>query len=348
MVRFGLGVIATQPAGELVELIRTAEELGFEFCYLADDPHWRDPYTVIAAAARETSTIRLGFSATHVYLREPTFVAQALATIDELSGGRAEAVVSFGDPSILDTYHVPWRGRRPLARVREAFEVMRAYLDDGTVNHHGENFQYTDLEAGVRPVQARLPLLVGALGGPRSFELAGEVADGVQCGSTARENSRYVVEHVRKGAERAGRDPDALQMGAFCFLAVSEDGTSAREAGRRVTGGLLYAYPESMIARHGLEPEQVAPVLAAFGEGDLARALESTTSEIGSALTIAGTPEECVERIRSDLVEPGMEHVQLAILDPTVVATFTGTEVDGLPTTRRQLELIHDQVLPSF
>ncbi|WP_052668851.1 LLM class flavin-dependent oxidoreductase [Nitriliruptor alkaliphilus] len=345
MARFGLGLIATRSAGELVDLVRTAEQLGFDFCNLSDDPSARDPYAVVAAAATVTSTIRLGFSATHVYLRDPTLIAQSLATIDELSGGRVEAVVSFGDPSILDTYHVEWRGRRPLDRVREAIEVMRAYLDDGVVDHQGASFRYSGLQAGVRPIQAHVPLFVGALGGPRSFELAGEVADGVQCGSTSAENSAYVVDHVRAGAKRAGRDPDTLQMGAYCFIAVSADGTAAVEAARRMTAGLLGSYPESMILRHGLDPAQVAPITAALEDGDMARALELTTPEIGEALTIAGTPEVCAERIRTDLVEPGIDHVQLAILEPAAVEADTGSRVDGLPDIRRQLQLVHDGVI---
>jgi 5,10-methylenetetrahydromethanopterin reductase len=348
MARFGLGLIATRPAGELLDLVRTAEQLGFDFCNFADDPSARDPYAVVAAAATVTSTIRLGFSATHVYLREPTLIAQSLATIDELSGGRVEAVVSFGAPSILDAYHVEWRGRRPLARLREAIEVMRAYLDEGAVEHQGASFRYSGLQTGVRPVQARLPLLVGALGGPRSFELAGEVADGVQCGSASAENSAYVVEHVRAGAERAGRDPDTLQMGAYCFIAVSEDGTAAREAARRWTAGVLGSYPGSMLLRHGLDPAQLAPITAALGDGDLARALELTTPEIGRALAIAGTPEECAERIRTDLVEAGIDHVQLAILEPAAVEAYTGSRVDGLPGIRQQLQLVHDQVVAAL
>lgn len=347
MARFGLGLIATRPAGELVDLVRKAEQLGFDFCTLADDPSARDPYAVVAAAATVTSTIRLGFSATHVYLREPTLIAQSLATIDELSGGRVEAVVSFGDPSILDTYHVEWRGRRPLARLREAIRVMRAYLDDGAVDHQGASFHYSRLETGVRPVQARLPLLVGALGGPRSFELAGEVADGVQCGSTSAENSAYVVEHVRAGAQRAGRDPDTLQMGAYCFIAVSEDGTAAAEAARRMTAGVLGSYPESMILRHGVDPKQSAAITAALGDGDMARALELTTPEVGRALTIAGTPEDCAERIRTDLLEAGINHVQFAILEPSVIEAYAGSRIDGLPDIQHQLQLLHDRIVPA-
>jgi 5,10-methylenetetrahydromethanopterin reductase len=348
MVRLNYGLLGAYPAGEMVDLIRTADELGFDACHIADDPSLRDCWLVAAAAARETSSIRLGFSATHVYLREPTLIAQALATLDELSGGRAEAVVSFGDPQMLDAYHVDWRGQRPLARVREALRVMRAYLDVGAVDHDGEFFRYSGVETVVRPVQERLPLLVGALGGPRSFELAGEVADGVEAGSSARKNSAYVVEHVRRGAERAGRDPDALRMGAYCVTAVAEDAEAAKEAARVVAASWLPSYPESMIARHGIDPEEIAPIVAAFEEGDVDEALRRTTPEIGEAFTVAGTPEECAERLRTDLVEPGIDHVLLALVDPAVVETFTGERPAGLPDIREQLRLIHDSILPEF
>jgi 5,10-methylenetetrahydromethanopterin reductase len=346
MVRLSYGLTGAYPAGEMVELIRAADELGFHACHLADDPSSRDPWVVAAAGARATSSIRLGVSATHVYLREPTLIAQALATLDELSGGRAEAVVSFGDPAVLDAHHVQWRGRRPLARVREALGVMRAYLDDGVVDHDGEFFRYSSIEASARPVQDHLPLFVGALGGPRSFELAGEVADGVECGSASRENSAYVVEHVRRGAERAGRDPNALQMGAFCVTAVANDAQVAKQAARVIAAGWLPSYPDNMIARHGLEPDQVAPIIAALEQGDLGEAVRQTTPEISEALSVAGTPEECAERIRTDLVEAGIEDILLALVDPAVVAAYTGERPEDLPEACEQLRLIRDRLVP--
>lgn len=348
MVRFGVGLLGVHPAGEMVDLIRVADELGFHTCYLPDDPWTRDSWAVLAAAARETSSIRLGLAATHVYLRDPVLIAQALATLDELSQGRVQAAVSFGDPSVLDAHHVRWRGQRPLARLREAFEVMRAYLDDGAVDHHGEFFRYSGIEAGARPVQAHLPLFVGALGGPRSFELAGEVADGVECGSTSRVNSQYVVEHVRRGAERAGRDPGDLRIGSGFITAVAEDERAAKEAAWAVAAAWLPSYPERMIARHGLDPGQVAPIIAAMNDGNVGEALRRTTPEIGEALTVAGTPEECAERTRTDLVDAGIGQVSFAVVDPAAVEAITGARPPGLPDVREQLRLIRDRIFPAF
>ncbi|WP_265521083.1 LLM class flavin-dependent oxidoreductase [Oerskovia flava] len=332
MVRLGYGLPCVHPAEEMVGLIRAADRLGFHFCHLNDDASGLDPWSVLAAAARETSTIRLGVSATHVYLREPTLVAQALATLDQLSGGRAQAVVSFGVPQMLDAYHVGWRGTRPLARVREAIGVMRAYLDDGSVDQQGEFFRYSGVRTMARPVQEHLPLFVGGLGGPRSFELAGEVADGIECGSSSRENSEYVAQHVRAGAARAGRDPGTLRLGASVLSAVGDDAAVAKEAAGAVAAAWLPTYPAPMLARHGLE--------AGLDHGRRATA--------GEALTIAGTPEQCAERIRTDLVDAGIDHVLLALVDPTLVEIVTGTRPAGLPDAREQLRLVHDRVFPAF
>jgi 5,10-methylenetetrahydromethanopterin reductase len=346
MTLMSYGMMVYYPAAQAVEQIVLADRLGFHGAYLADDPTARDPWLICAAAARETERIRLGFSATHVYLREPTFIAQALATLDELSNGRAEAVVSYGDQSVLRLYGIDPKGKRPLARVREAIDVMRRYLDEGAVDHDGEFFHYSGLVAGARPVQARLPLLIGAVGGPRSFQLAGEVGDGVHCVGVSRANSEFVVEHVAAGAERAGRDYRELDMAAACITCVAEDASVAREAARAVVAGWLPSLPRNCVERHGLDYDEVAPIIEASHRGDTQQAIRLTTPEITEALSIAGTPAECAERIRRDIVEAGIGHVLLALVDQAVVDVYGGPRFDDLPDTSRQLELVRDQLLP--
>lgn len=347
-MRFSYGLMSPYTAGEAVELIKLADRRGFHGCYLADEPSGRDPWLVTAAAARETERIRLGFSATHVFLREPTLIAHALATLDELSSGRAEAVVSYGDPGILDAYHVEWRGTRPLARVREALAVMRRFLDEGEVTHDGEFFRYSGVATAARPVQEHLPLLVGAMGGPKSFELAGAVADGVHCVGNSLANSQYVVEHVNRGAQNAGRDGAELDMAAACITSVAEDPEIAREAVRPVVAGWLPSYPDSLIERHGLEPGDVAGIRAAAGRGDIDGAAELTSPDIVDALAIAGTPEECAARVRGELLDGGIEHVIFGLVDQKVVDSYAGPQVAGLPDADAQLQLISDRLIPAL
>ena len=72
-----------------------------------------------------------------IYVREPTYVAQLAATLDELSDGRAEVVFGIGNIAMLEQYGVEWRGTRPIARLREAHQVMRTVLDEGAIDFEG-------------------------------------------------------------------------------------------------------------------------------------------------------------------------------------------------------------------
>ena len=73
-------------------------------------------------------------------MRDPTYVAQLAATLDELSGGRAEVVLGIGNLAMLAQYGVEWRGSRPMARLREAHGVIRTLLDDGSIDFQGDFF----------------------------------------------------------------------------------------------------------------------------------------------------------------------------------------------------------------
>ena len=67
---------------------------------------------------------------------------------------------------------------KPLSRVKEAHHVMRTFLDEGTITFDGEFYKYDSLFTFARPVQERIPLIIGAMRGPKSFQAAGELADG--------------------------------------------------------------------------------------------------------------------------------------------------------------------------
>src|SRR5262249_35465666 len=151
----------------------------------------------------------------------------------ELSGGRAEVVFGIGNIAMLEQYGVAWRGTRPIARLREAHHIMRTFLDEGTIDFEGDFYSYTGVITAARPRQEHLPLKIGAMGGPRSMELAGEIADGLHTACAYSPTAlRYAAEHFRSGAERAGRNAERLDLGDSLLGAIAPDGEVARRAGR--------------------------------------------------------------------------------------------------------------------
>ena len=113
MVRFSYVQTPDYPLSDSIDMIKTADDLGFYACYSVDEIYHKDMWLLFAAAADKTRNIRMGPNVTHVILRDPTMIAQQLATLDELTGGRAEAVVSFGNLVMLSQYHVEWKGAAP-------------------------------------------------------------------------------------------------------------------------------------------------------------------------------------------------------------------------------------------
>src|SRR6476469_6721826 len=189
-------MLPEQPADELLDAIECADELGYYACYSADEIYHKDPWLLFAAAAARTERIRLGPCVTPIFMRDPSYIAQLAATLDELSDGRAEVVIGIGNIAMLEQYGVEWRGTRPIARLREAHEVMRTLLDEGSIDFKGDFYSYTGVTTAARTVQEHLPLKVGAMGGPKPMQLAGEIADGLHTACAYSPDALgYAVEH---------------------------------------------------------------------------------------------------------------------------------------------------------
>jgi 5,10-methylenetetrahydromethanopterin reductase len=124
-------------------------------------------------------------------------------------------------------------------------------------------------------VQEHVPIKLGAMGGPKSMQLAGEIADGLHtaCAYSA-EALRYAVHHFKVGAERAGRAADRLDIGDSMLGAIAPDPDVARRAGRILAAFYIPSMPPTLLERHGIDPDEVAPVNEAFAAGDIERALE--------------------------------------------------------------------------
>src|SRR3954469_25671707 len=284
-MRLSFQMLPEQPASELLDAVELADELGYYACYGADEIYHKDAWLLFAAAAERTDRIRLGPCISPIYMRDPTYIAQLAATLDELSDGRAEVVFGIGNLAMLEQYGVEWRGTRPIARLREAHRVMRTLLDDGAIDFDGDFFSYRGVTTAARPVQEHIPLKLGAMGGPKSMQLAGEIADGLHtaCAYSA-EALSYAVHHFKVGADLAGRAADRLDIGDSLLGAIAPDPDVARRAGRILAAFYIPSMPPALLERHGIDPDEVAPVNEAFAAGDVERALRLTADAVADRI----------------------------------------------------------------
>lgn len=348
-MRFSFVILPDYPLADTIESIKLADELGFYGCYAADETWHKDLWLLFAAAADKTKNIRFGPSVSAITLREPSLIAQATATLDELTGGRAECVLGSGNFGLLAQYKIDWAKTKPLTRLTEAHHVVRTLLDEGAITYEGEFFKYSGLFTFARPVQERVPVKLGAMRGPKSFQTAGEISDGVHHAlSYTKRAYEYMVDNVRIGAEKAGRDVNSLDLGAWVVFATGPDSKAAKDAARAMVGLYASAMPVEQLERNDVDPAELTDIIAAVGEGRVDRAFELTSPELADRLSIAGTPAECAEKLSSEITSTGVNHLILAITDAALVKAFSGMDLPGIATMREQLQLIHDEVMPTF
>ena len=346
-MRVSVELLPDAPAAEVLAAIVIADESRIDTVFCVDEVYHRDAWLLLGAAARETRRVRLALGVAGVTLRDPLLIAQQLATLDELSDGRAAAAFSIGNLAMLEQFGVDPAGLHPAPRLREAHAAIRSLLDSGSVDLDGRFYSYRGVFTTARPVAPRVPLLIGAMAGPLTFRLAGEIADGVYAAcSFSREALSFILDNVKLGADRAGRDLADLDVCASVTCAVADDGEAARRAARLKAAFYLPSMPPALVERHGIPFSTIEPINEAFARGDVAEALRRTPDELADRFCIAGTPEEVAERIRRDIFDAGFRHVALALADAEIPRVWAGVEIPGLPTLSEQVRLVADRVLP--
>jgi 5,10-methylenetetrahydromethanopterin reductase len=345
-MKFSIGYLPDFPIPDALRVIRKADELGFHAFWTADEIYHRDPWQLCAIGSKETKRIRFGPCLTHLYLNDPTIVARNLCTLDEISNGRAACTVGIGNIIQLDQYHVNWRGTRPTERLREGISVMKNLLETGAITHEGRNFKYTGLSTTAR-AKGKVPIYLGAMGSPKSFQLAGEVTDGLMSGlGYSQEFWRDVLENLKIGAEKAGRRIDELQVGDWINICVSRDSDAAKLAAKSVVGFSIPSMPGRQLRLHGINPADVNDLKRAVIGGDGSKVVELTSMDYVEKLSVSGTPDEIVEKLEKNFKRQGVNQIIASIIDPPACKALSGMSLRGIPDAIDQMEVIQKEIAP--
>ncbi len=200
-MRFGIVLFTSDRGITPAAAARAAEEAGFASFYvpehthipvrresahpgtgdrtLPDDRYTRtlDPWVSLGAAAAVTRRIRLSTAVALPVEHDPITLAKTIATLDHLSGGRVTLGAGFGwNLDELGDHGVPGDRRRTV--LREYLEAMRALWTQEEASYDGEFVSFGPSWAWPKPVQERLPVLVGAGGTERTFAWIARSADG--------------------------------------------------------------------------------------------------------------------------------------------------------------------------
>ncbi|MGI9658395.1 MAG: LLM class flavin-dependent oxidoreductase, partial [Gaiellaceae bacterium] len=303
MSRLGLGFWGGVSTGELIDAIELADRRQFDCAYLIES--FADVFGVLSACARVTESIELASGVATVFTRNPTTIAIGAATVDSISEGRFRLGLGVGHREIHRMRDDPEPARRlpferPLRRLRETTEVVRAILQGATdgelVTYRGEVFEIIDYEPWLHPHRPSLPIEYGTLS-KRTMELAGEIADGVLPIFVPIEFVEQIREAVEKGASTAGRDANQIEIGCYIPTCVDASVERARAAVSRnvATHMSSYRFYREYFSRRGFA-DLVDEVARLVEQDELDAAAALVPEELVEDVAAFGPPERCHEQ----------------------------------------------------
>ena len=222
---------------ERIQLIEAADALGIDSYHLAEH-HWNpvgmapQPGIFLGAAAKRTQRIRLGPLAYALAFHDPLLLAEEVAMLDQLSGGRFELGVGRGiSPWELSMFGIAMNETRDL--FREAMEVMIQYFTSDAVTHRGARWRYFEVPVQIKPLQTPFPpLWYGSTSGATRDYIAG-LGAAMNAGwapaariKQAADLYRTAWERTRDAPLRAGRSGEAT-IGSVRMVVIAESDSEA-------------------------------------------------------------------------------------------------------------------------
>ena len=196
MTRIKLGVsLVCDRIREFPGWVRAVEQAGFDAIGVGDSPSlYPEVYSQATVVALNTNRVMFGPRVTNPITRHPTVTASAIATVDELSGGRAVLGIGTGDSAAYNA------GERSVTLdfMRDYIRTLRDLFSDGAATYHGKKMVF-------RKHRRMIPVYMAAHG-PKSLQMAGELCEGVIIGGgVGRQLVPDALAHVEAGAKKAGR-----------------------------------------------------------------------------------------------------------------------------------------------
>lgn len=292
---------------DLLKEVRDAEAMGLGAAFVSERFNVKDAATLSGALGAASETIGIATGATNHNTRHPLVTATFATTMHRLTGGRFALGLGRGFDQLFDAIGLP---RITMAQMEDFAGIMRRLWHGETIlGHDGPAGKYTYLSQDPA-FDEDIPLMLCALG-PKTLEFAGRVMDGVILHTFfADDTLARSVAAVRRGAEKAGRDPASVRVWSVLATIgdhLPEEARLLKTVGRMAT--YLQAYGDILVSVNGWDPD----VLKRFREDEFvmnfkgaldAKASVSDLEYVAKLIpqewlnaSATGAPDHCARRI---------------------------------------------------
>lgn len=342
-VKFGISApVPGESVEGLISYISSAEIAGFDTVWFPDHMVFMakrvtpEVWSVITAASMNTNSIHMG-TIGDAHRIHPAVMAQRLATIDHISRGRAFVCLGYGEKMNLDPYGIKWN--KPLTRVAESVQVMRALWSGESVNFDGEFYLLTDAELRITP-EYGVPIYIAATG-PKALRTAGQYGDGWVTNAMPARVFAKKSRAVDEGAVNRAPELAPIEKTLFIFISLAGDVDEAYSSIEPVKHALVW--PELLSeSGYDIEIEDQYKGLAYTkimpNDTEMLRKFKEMgekyySRELMLDFVIAGSKEEVIKRLES-YVEAGVDHFILRDFSPDRAHSFKVISEEVIPYFR--------------
>ena len=331
-VPFNIGVLqlSMEPVRETVAMAAACEAAGFGTFWIAEAYPWwrkhsfeaRSSTAILAVIAQQTKRIQLGWGIISPYTRHPVQIAMEARVMQDLAGDRF--LLGLGASKIFMKEIGEGEGEKigPASVMRESIEIVRGVLQGDAFQYQGKMFSadVPGLKTDAHTPRGIPPIYVAGTG-PVLQKMGGSAADGLLTASiTTPAFVRYSRKNMEEGARKAGKDASSLILGSVIVGSIARDSRKGKEGAREQAAMYLANKVQNikvsadvLLQCAGLSFDELRPIAEAMEKGGRKAAAKAVTDEIlNKACPIAGTPEECIQRIE-EYRAAGCTHIMLEI-----------------------------------
>lgn len=275
---------------EVRQLGLLAESYGLHAVWTSNYPSSRDPFINLCPLALASSTIKIGPLVVTPYEMHPYKIAKALASLNELCGGRAQ-ILTGGPTGVNATMGADFS--RMVGRTRECVEIIKGAKPDEVLNYEGDIFQVR----GYRPRWAtdEPPFIYVGANKKQMVRLATRIADGLMLGDTTEPRLDSSLRLIEENLESHGRSRDDLQVSCLVAWHVKADKQASLSEARRhlALRGML----DTWFLETFLDEEECR--IVDTNRGNIFTAYKQKTDKI------EGVPDEIVDKLVDNLSMSG-------------------------------------------
>lgn len=342
-IRFGCFLpIPTTPVEKLLRIAKLNEEAGFDSIWVPDHILFIPPgivpdaWSTLAATAVVTNKAILGTCVSDSHRYHPAVLAQRVATVDQISGGRVILGLGAGEAMNMEPFGINWE--KPVSKTVEAITIIRRLWSGEMLDYQGHFFKLNDAFLQINPERGVVPIYFGA-NSPRTLGITGAIADGWLSLPISPSLYKKRLELVKNGAKGAGRSSSKIDTALYVYTSVTD---KTEEAYDQIAKMKPQIVPSPRLLRESgynielpKKLESISYFEALPNPQWIQRFLEYSEripNEAAIEFSIAGTVEDCIEKI-DEFIEAGVKHFLMVNIGPD---------------PRHVLKIYSEEIMPHF